>query len=89
MPQCDYENINKKKFGGALLGFLAAGILADPLIGAVFKRFGIGEFAAGFSMLGNIVPLVVIPMLFALSAWLYSARLSRVSIVELIAEDGE
>ena len=74
---------------GALLGFAAAGILADPLIGAVFKRFGIGEFAAGFSMLGNIVPIVVVPMLFALSAWLYSARLSRVSIVELIAEDGE
>ena len=40
-------------------------------------------------MLGNIVPLVVIPLLFTLSAWLYSARLSRVSIVELIAEDGE
>ncbi len=76
-------------FGGAVLGFVAAGILADPLIGAVFKSFGIGEFAAGFSMLGNVVPLVVIPVLFALSAWIYSARLSRVSIVELIAEDDE
>ncbi|MDE5938634.1 MAG: ABC transporter permease [Lachnospiraceae bacterium] len=75
--------------GGALLGFAAAGVLADPLIGAVFKSFGIGEFQAGFSMLGNMVPLVVIPALFALSAWLYSAKLSRVSIVELIAEDGE
>lgn len=74
---------------GALLGFVAAGILADPLIGAVFKSFGIGEFVSGFSMLGNIVPLAAIPVLFALSAWLYSARLSRVSIVELIAEDGE
>lgn len=75
--------------GGALLGSVAAGIFADPLIGAVFKSFGIGEFESGFSMSGNIVPLVVIPVLFALSAWLYSARLSRVSIVELIAEDGE
>lgn len=75
--------------GGALLGFVAAGILADPLIGVVFKRFGIGEFAAGFSMLGNIVPLVAIPLLFTLSAWFYSARLSWVSIVELISEDGE
>ncbi|MDE6844310.1 MAG: hypothetical protein K2J99_00895 [Lachnospiraceae bacterium] len=75
--------------GGAILGFAAAGILADPLIGTVFKSFGIGEFEAGFSMLGNVVPLVVIPVLFALSAWFYSARLSRVSIVELIAEDGE
>lgn len=74
---------------GALLGAGAAGILADPLIGAVFKSFGIGEFEAGFSMLGNIVPLAVIPALFTLSAWLYSTRLSRVSIVELIAEDGE
>lgn len=74
---------------GALLGAAAAGVLADPLIGAVFKSFGIGEFETGFSMLGNIVPLVVIPALFTLSAWLYSARLSRVSIVELIAEDGE
>lgn len=75
--------------GGAFLGFVAAGILADPLIGAVFRRFGIGEFEAGFSMAGNIMPLVVIPMLFTLSAWFYSAKLSRVSIVELIAEDGE
>ena len=75
--------------GGALLGFAAAGILADPVIGSVFKNFGIGEFEAGFSMLGNIVPIIVVPMLFALSAWIYSARLSRVSIVELIAEDGE
>ena len=74
---------------GALFGAVASGILADPLIGTVFKSFGIGEFKAGFSMLGNIVPLVVIPLLFTLSAWLYSARLSRVSIVELIAEDGE
>lgn len=74
---------------GALLGAAAAGVLADPLIGSVFKSFGIGEFETGFSMLGNIVPLVVIPALFTLSAWLYSARLSRVSIVELIAEDGE
>ena len=73
--------------GGAFLGFAAAGILADPLIGAVFKSFGIGEFEAGFSLLGNIVPIVVIPVLFALSAWTYSARLSQVSIVELIAED--
>lgn len=72
---------------GAAIGFVAAGILADPLIGAVFKSFGIGEFAAGFSMLGNVMPLVVIPVLFALSAWFYSARLSRVSIVELISED--
>lgn len=74
---------------GAFLGFVAAGILADPLIGAVFKSFGIGEFEAGFSMPGNVAPLVIIPMLFTLSAWFYSAKLSRVSIVELIAEDGE
>ncbi|MCM1183056.1 MAG: hypothetical protein NC337_06765 [Roseburia sp.] len=76
-------------FAGAVLGAVASEILADPLIGAVFKSFGIGEFTAGFSVLGNVMPLVVIPVLFALSAWIYSARLSRVSIVELIAEDGE
>lgn len=45
---------------GALSGFAAAGVLADPLIGTVFKRFGIGEFEAGFSMLGNVVPLVMV-----------------------------
>ncbi len=74
---------------GGIVGFVAAGILADPLIGAVFRTFGIGEFKTGFSMLGNVVPLVAIPVLFALSAWLCSARLSRVSIVELISKDGE
>ncbi|MCM1126183.1 MAG: hypothetical protein NC429_06885 [Lachnospiraceae bacterium] len=76
-------------FAGAILGFIAAGILADPLIGTVFKSFGIGEFTVGFSVLGNVMPLLVIPVLFTLSAWIYSARLSKVSIVELIAENGE
>ncbi len=75
--------------GGAVLGFVVAGVLADLLIEAVFKTFGIGEFASGFSILGNIMPLVVIPVLFALSAWIYSAKLLRVSIVELISEDGD
>lgn len=76
-------------FCGAVLGFVVSGILSDPLIGAVFKIFGIGEFSAGFSVMGSVMPLLAIPALFALSAWMYSARLSRVSIVELIAENGD
>lgn len=76
-------------FCGAVLGFAAAGLLSNPVIGTVFKIFGIGEFSAGFSLLGNVAPLVVIPVLLIISAWIYSARLARISIVELIAENGE
>lgn len=70
---------------GTVVGFAAAGIFADALIGAVFRSFGIGEFSAGFSLSGNVAPLIGVPLLFVLAAWICSAKLSRVSIVELVA----
>lgn len=70
---------------GSCLGIFLAGIFADGIIGKIFHYFGIGEFRAGFSFLGNLMPLAVLPVLFFLFAWRFSARLSRISIVELVS----
>ncbi len=72
---------------GAVLGGIATVFGADPLITAVFRRFGIGEFSAGSSPAGTILPIVVVPAVFTVSAWLFSAKVSRVSIKDLISEN--
>ena len=55
---------------GTLLGLLLSGLWADPAIGAIFRMFGIGEFHAGFSLLGSLLPLLTIPALFFCFAFL-------------------
>lgn len=72
---------------GALAGGLAAGGLADPLIGAVFRMFGIGEFTSRISLTGTLLPLCLVPVMFFGAAWLFSGKLKRVSIVRLVSEN--
>lgn len=74
---------------GAVIGVILSILFADSLIGMGFRTFGIGEFAVGFSILGDIVPLMVVPLLFMAFAWLYSAKLKKMSVVALIAENEE
>lgn len=76
-------------FTGCVAGLVVAGLFADSLIEAVFRSFGIGEFAAAFGMLGTFVPFVVILGLFTIAAWIFSAKISKVSIIELIAQSNE
>lgn len=72
---------------GTAAGILISGLTADGMIGEVFRSFGIGDFHLGFSVMGTFLPLVVIPVLFFLFAWAFSARLKQVSIVTLITEN--
>lgn len=74
-------------FVGAALGIILSVLFANPLIRIGFRSFGIGKFTIGFSILGHILPLVVIPLLFMTFAWVYSAKLKKLSIVALIAEN--
>ena len=72
---------------GTAVGILLSVLSADRMIGKVFRSFGIGDFHVGFSVMGTFLPLVVIPVLFFLFAWAFSARLKQVSIVTLITEN--
>lgn len=71
---------------GTTVGILFAAIFADKMVGRLFRLFGISNFHSAFSMLGTLLPFIVIPFLFFLFAWAFSARLKQVSIVTLIIE---
>lgn len=72
---------------GTAAGILLSALTADGMIGEMFRSFGIGDFHSGFSVMGIFLPLAVIPVLFFLFAWAFSARLKQVSIVTLITEN--
>ncbi len=72
---------------GTVAGILFSALTADGMIGEVFRPFGIGDFHSGFSVMGTFLPLVVIPVLFFLFTWTFSARLKQLSIVTLITEN--
>ena len=74
---------------GVIIGLILSQIFADGMISGFFKSFGIGEFHVGFSGLGTILPLLVIPMLSFAFAWVFSSKLKQVSIVTLISENDD
>lgn len=71
---------------GSLAGSVVAGMGADRVIAGIFKNFGIAEFSSGASVMGTLLPFVIIPALFYGSAWLSSAKITQISIVKLINE---
>lgn len=74
---------------GTGVGIGLSAVFADSAIAKIFKTFGIGEFHSGFSILGTVLPMFVIPFLFFGAALIFSARLKQVSIVKLISENEE
>ena len=72
---------------GTVCGLLVSAFVADGAVGMIFKNFGIGQFHSGFSILGNILPLLILPTLFFTFAWAFSAKLKQVSIINLINEN--
>ena len=72
---------------GTAAGILLSALTADGMIGKVFRSFGIGDFHSGFSVMGTLLPFVLIPALFFLFARFFSVRLKQVSIVTLITEN--
>lgn len=72
---------------GTAGGVLLSAVFADGMIGKLLSAFGIGDFHSEFSMMGTLLPLTVIPVLFFIFAWAFSAKLKQVSIVTLITEN--
>lgn len=71
---------------GSLVGAAVAEVGADRVITSIFKNFGIAEFSSGVSVMGTLLPFVIIPALFYASAWLSAAKISQISIVKLLGE---
>lgn len=71
---------------GSLAGTFVAQMVADRVIASIFKNFGIAEFSSGVSVMGMLLPFVIIPALFYASAWLCAAKISQISIVKQINE---
>ena len=72
---------------GTGIGICLSAFFADPVIGQIFKMFGIGEFHSEFSILGTILPILAIPLLFFGFALVFSAKLKQISIARLISEN--
>ena len=72
---------------GTVIGLLLSALFADPAIGSLFRMFGIGEVHSGFSFLGVLLPLIVIPLLFFVFALLFSGKLKQVDIARLLSEN--
>lgn len=69
---------------GTAAGILLSAMTAEGVVGRIFRLFGIGDFHAGFGVMGAFLPFLAVPGLFFLFAWAFSARLKQVSIVTLI-----
>ncbi|MDE6318771.1 MAG: ABC transporter permease, partial [Lachnospiraceae bacterium] len=74
---------------GTFGGILFSAVFADGMIRRLFRSFGIGDFHAGVGIMGTLLPFIVIPVLFFLFAWAFSAKLKQVSIVTLITENDD
>ncbi len=71
---------------GTAAGVIISEVFADSVIAKIVQSFGIGEFHSGFSILGTLVPLAVLPLLFFGFALAFSSKLKRVSITNLISK---
>lgn len=74
---------------GSLVGMILSMMFSDSAIGAIFRTFGIGSFSSAFSFMGSALPTIAVIILFFGFAWLSSAKIRRVSLVQLISENDE
>ena len=72
---------------GTGIGVCLSALCADSAIGSIFKMFGIGEFESGVSVLGTVLPMFTIPLFFFGFAYAFSAKIKKVSIVDLLTEN--
>ena len=74
---------------GAVIGMLFSAAGADEIIGGIFRLFGIGAFRSRFSALGTLLPPLAVAALFFGFAWLFSAKIARISLAKLLSENDE
>ena len=74
---------------GAIIGTELSCMVADSLIGQLFRSFGIGSFSAPFDVFGILLPPTAVALLFFGFAWLVTSKIKKVSMIKLISENDE
>lgn len=62
---------------GAVMGTILSALFSDPLIGTVFRSFGIGEFKTVFRLPEGVIPFLTVPLAFIFFAWIYGRKLKN------------
>lgn len=71
---------------GGLIGVICSIFFADRIILELVRNFGIGEFISRISFTNVMIPVVIITMVFTLSAYILSRKIEKVSSIDLIKE---
>lgn len=69
---------------GAVIGIALSCILADPVITILLKLFGISKFESTLGFGNGILIPVIIIVLFVVFAYIYSSRIKKVDMINLI-----
>ncbi len=64
-------------FTGALIGILCSAFLTDILVAALFRSFGISNFASHPAAGNTLVPIMVVILAFVVFAWFVSGKTGR------------
>lgn len=71
---------------GGLIGVICSIFFADRIILVLVRNFGIGEFISKISFTNVMIPVIIITIVFSLSAYILSRKIKKVSLIDLIKE---
>lgn len=69
---------------GGLIGVICSIFLADRIILSLVRNFGIGEFISRISFTNVMIPVLIITIVFTISAYVLSRKIKKVSLIDLI-----
>ncbi len=69
---------------GSLVGIILSSLFGDYIIASMLKLFGIGEFISNISFANTIIPVVIITMIFGIFSYIFSKKIKKVSLIDLI-----
>lgn len=69
---------------GGLIGVICSIFFADRIILSLVRNFGIGEFISRISFTNVMIPVLIITIVFTISAYVLSRKIKKVSLIDLI-----
>ena len=71
-------------FIGSMIGMIFSILFADKLIEVMLKTFGIGEFVSLTNIINTILPVITITLLFTLFSYIFSRKIKKINLINLI-----
>lgn len=71
---------------GSVIGSILSVLLNDILVGRVLKMAGVSRFSTSLSIMGMVVPSLIVVMTFIAFAYISSRKIKRVDLGQLIVE---